>query len=206
MYFHCEPPVYLFIMVSTNCTPTRDVYTIFKDFGLPIAVLTWSVLWSVLSFYRLNRRKLSIRQVGSSITDKVSRHESVTEFRIEMVITNDSPHATIAIAYYDLALPWNEPQLRPLDDPRELVPPGDLYNEYHSGTKTHRDYVLNHRRYQYGTLAPGDVIRGFFLATGIEPIPVDLLSAREPMRHFDARFVIQDTTGKNYRKPVVLFY
>ncbi len=194
-------------MVSTDCTPIRDVYAVFKDFGLPIAVLIWSVLWSVFSFYRLNRRRLSIRQVGSSITDKVSRRESVTEFRVEMAITNDSPHATIAIAYYDLELPWNESQLRPLEDPRELVPACDLYNEYPSGIKTHRDYVLNHRRYQYGTLAPGDVIRGFFLATGVEPIPENLLSVREPMRHFDARFVVQDTTGKNYKsKPIELFY
>ena len=191
-------------MMQPYCTIAHDPYNVLKDFGLPIAVL----VWSVLSFWQQNRRKLSIRQVGSSITDKVTRRETVTTFRVEVVITNDSPHATIVIAYYNLQLPWNESELIPLLDPRELVPPDDFYTEYPPGIKTHRDNVLNHRRYQFGKLAPGDAFRGFFIATGSEPIPRDLLSAQERGRHIDAYFIVQDTTGKNYRstKPMELFY
>jgi hypothetical protein len=196
-------------MTPADCTPpTRDLSTVCKDFGLPVAVLVWGVLWSVYSFWRLNRRRLSIRQVGSSITDTVSRRQSVTSFRVEVAIANESPHASIAIAYFNLELPWNEPQMRPLEDPRELVPATDFYTEYPSGIRTHLDNVLNHRRYQYGTLAPGAVIRGFFLATGVEPIPEDLLAVTGRPRHVDAPFIVEDTTGKIYRsrKPMKLFY
>ena len=97
---------------------TRDAYTVLKDFGLPLAVFGWGLL----SSFQQNHRRLSIRQVGSSVTDTVAHSsDTSTVFTFELVITNDSPHATIVIAYFDLDLPWHE-DIDPLSDPKDSFP------------------------------------------------------------------------------------
>jgi hypothetical protein len=169
------------------------IYTVLKDFSLPLAAL----IWAVFSWYRDNKRRLSIRQVGSSITDRVtSVGGSFSTFSIEVTITNDSPRANVVIAYYDLELPWKDDELDPLWDPRELYPPSDLYEiPFMVPLKVPRDSVLNHRRYQNGKLAPGEAFRGSFLAKGHELIPSDLLT----QDGIEVRFVVQDTLGRRYR-------
>jgi hypothetical protein len=178
-------------------------YTWLKDIWLPVAAL----IWGVLAFWRQNRRKLSIRQVGSSITDRVTNFGDLqTLFSIEVAITNESPTANIVIAYYDLELPWKETELEPFFDPAELDHPTTHYNKPGTSIQIPRENVLNHRRYQNGKLTPGDSLRGFFLAKGASLIPPDLIPS-DALTPIDVTFVIEDTTGKQYRsKPVHLFY
>lgn len=187
-----------------DAATVRDAYTVLKDFGLPIAVLTWGIL----SYLRQTRRKLSIRQVGSSVTDTVIHQDGRTLFQFEVVLTNDSPSATIVIAYYDLKFPWNDPGFEPLLDPIENDPPSNVYSIYGRSIHFDREYVINHRRYQFGKLAPGDAIRGFFLAKGMQPIPADILAVKKELRHIDAPFIVEDTTGKQYKskRPIELHY
>ena len=187
-----------------NVTTVHDAYTMLKDFGLPIAVLTWAVL----SHLRQSRKRLSIRQVGCSVTDTVTQQDGRTLFQFEVVLTNDSPHATIVIAYYDLKFPWNDPDFEPLLDPMENAPPSNVYSIYGRSIHFDREYVINHRRYQFGKLAPGDAIRGFFLAKGLQPIPSDLLSVKKELRCIEAPFIVEDTAGKQYKskRPIELYY
>jgi hypothetical protein len=78
------------------------LYTILKDFSLPLVALTWAVY----SWYRDNKRVLSIRQVGDAYSERVADTPTgITTFSIEVVVTNDSPRTNIVIAYYDLELP-----------------------------------------------------------------------------------------------------
>ncbi len=175
-------------------TPTH-IYDFLKDFSLPLAAL----IWAVYSWYRDNKRVLSIRQVGTFITDRVtSVHGVYTTFCIEVAITNDSPRANIVVAYYDLQLPWKEDELDPLYDPQDLYPPSDFY-QIPESIKIPRDNVLNHRRYQNGRLAPGEAFRGFFLAKGHNLVPQDLLAATTGLDGIEIRCVVQDTRGRQYR-------
>ncbi len=169
------------------------LYAVLKDFSLPLAAL----IWAVYSWYRDNRRILSIRQVGSSITDRVTNVcGSFSTFSVEVAITNDSPRANIVIAYYYLELPWKDDEIDPLWDPQELYPPSDFYEiPFTVPLKVPRNAVLNHRRYQNGKLAPGEAFRGSFLAKGHELVPQDL----PKQDGIEVRFIVQDTRGKRYR-------
>ena len=168
------------------------LYTILKDFSLPLVALTWAVY----SWYRDNKRVLSIRQVGDTYSERVADTPTgITTFSIEVVVTNDSPRTNIVIAYYDLELPWKDDDFDPVFDPRELDPPSDFYKIHPESIQVERDEVLNHRRYQNGNLGPGEAFRGHFLAKGGGPIPEDL---RRTDR-VEVRFTVQDTKGKEYR-------
>lgn len=166
------------------------LYTILKDFSLPLVAL----IWAVYSWYRDNKQVLSIRQVGDEFSDRVTSN-GMTTFSIEVVVTNDSPRANIVIAYYDLELPWEDDDFDPLFDRGELEPPSELYTIHPESIQVERDKVLNHRRYQNGKLGPGEAFRGYFLAKGGSPIPEDL-RRRERV---EVRFTVQDTKGKEYR-------
>jgi hypothetical protein len=178
------------------------VYKLLKDFSLPLL----AIVWAIYTWLRQNRRKLSIRQVGDQYSDRIdSSLNCLTTYSVEVAITNDSPQRTIAIAYYDIELPWNEPNLEPLFDPRELDPPKDFYTIHNFGkTQVDRDKVLNHRRYQYGKLSPGEAYRGCFLAKGESPLPDDISNGSD--RFIQATFVVQDTTGKKYKAPIYLHF
>lgn len=181
------------------------VYKLLKDFSLPVLAL----IWAVYSYWRQTRKKLSIRQVGHQYSDRIISVEGcMTSFAVEMAITNDSPQASIVIAYYDIELPWNEPNLNPLDDPRDLD--SDELVEYYSppgwlGLQVDRDRVLNHRRFQNGKLAAGEAIRGHFLTKGEMQIPTDLRTNNLD-GYIDAVFIVQDTTGKEYKAPICLHF
>ncbi|MFZ0317507.1 MAG: hypothetical protein WAL56_00140, partial [Candidatus Sulfotelmatobacter sp.] len=84
------------------------LYTVLKDFSLPLVAL----IWAVYSWSRENKRVLSIRQVGDQFSDRIASN-GMTTFSIEVVVTNDSPRANIVIAYYDLELPWQDDELDP---------------------------------------------------------------------------------------------
>ncbi|MFZ3265191.1 MAG: hypothetical protein WA172_14400 [Terriglobales bacterium] len=47
----------------------------------------------------------------------------MTNYSVEVAITNDSPRANIVVAYYSLELPWKDDALDPLPDPIEFDPP-----------------------------------------------------------------------------------
>ncbi len=169
-----------------------SVYTVLRDFALPLV----AVFWAVWSWYLDNHRVLSIRQVGDSFSDRIAgAPDSLTTFSIEVAITNDSPRANIVIAYYDLELPWKDDDLNPLFDPADLDPPSGFYQIHPESIHVPRDKVLNHRRYQNGKLGPGEAFRGSFLAKGGSPIPEDL-RRKEPV---EVRFMVQDTKGRQYR-------
>lgn len=175
-------------------------YRLLKDFSLPLL----AIVWAIYSYLRQSRRRLSIRQVGDEFSDSVAYWESgMTSYSIEIAITNDSPHAAIVIAWYDIELPWNEEGLEPLIDPKQLDDPSDFYRPPGKGIQVHRDEVLNHRRYQYGKLGPGEAFRGYYLAKGQMPIPDDL-APDQKRRYIEAQFVVQDTTGKVYKAPIYL--
>ncbi len=110
-------------MLTTDArqvTGYSKLYTVLKDFSIPLAAL----IWVVVSWYRDNRRILSIRQVGDQYSDRItSRPDSLTNYSVEVAITNDSPRANIVVAYYSLELPWKDDALDPLPDPIEFDPP-----------------------------------------------------------------------------------
>ena len=177
-----------------NVTEYHTIYTVLKDFSLPLAAL----IWAVYSWYRDNKRVLSIRQVGDSFSDRISSPlNGMTAYSIEVAITNDSPRANIVVAYYSLELPWKDDTLDPLPDPvdpMESDPTSTDYKIHPESIHVPREIVLNHRRYQNGRLGPGEAFRGYFLAKGEAPIPQDLRG----LRCIEARFVVQDTRGKEY--------
>jgi hypothetical protein len=194
------------LVLSQDVTTLSDgtVYKLLKDFSLPLLAL----IWGVYTYWRQSRKKLSIRQVGHQYSDRiVSVEVCMTSLAVEMAITNDSPQASIVIAYYDVELPWNEPNLDPLDDPEnlDLKKPLGYYSPPGFGLQVDRDRVLNHRRYQNGKLAAGEAIRGHFLAKGEMQIPTDL-TTNNSNGYIDAVFVVQDTTGKEYKTPIHLYF
>lgn len=109
------------------------------------------------------------------------------------------------IAYYDIELPWNEPNFDPLMDPKSLDPPTEHYTIHSVNMQVPREEVLNHRRYQNGRLAPGEAFRGYFLAKGDNPIPDDLKQGGGE-RWIEAKFVVQDTMGRQFRAPIYLHF
>jgi hypothetical protein len=188
-------------------------YNLLKDFSLPLL----AIIWAIYSYFRQSRRKLSIRQVGDQYSDRIVTmvDGSLTYYSVEVAITNDSPQATIVIAYYDIELPWNEPNLDPLPDPEDMDKPVEFYKfptEFSLHTnmyvELHRRKVLNHQRFQRGRLAPGDAFRGSFLAKGEMPIPTDFRTGVKEGadRFIEAKIVVQDTTGREYKAPIYLFY
>jgi len=176
-------------------------YEVLKDFAVPLTALAWGIyIW-----WRDNRRVLSIHQMGSSITNRVSQIEGhdTTTFAFEIIITNDSPKANVVVAHYQVKPPWADPEIEALADPKEASPPSDRYTLYGSYIDHPREWVVNHHRFQYGKLAPGDTIRGTFLARGKNPIPKDLRGQRE--NGIEVDFTITDTKRKTYQQKVVVF-
>jgi hypothetical protein len=186
--------------VTAGLTDTL-VYRLLKDFSLPLL----AIIWAIYSYLRQHRRKLSIRQVGDEFKDSIAYSEQArTSYSIEVATTNDSPQTPIVIAWYSIELPWNEPDLEPVPDPKDTNDPKEFYIAPGKGVILHRDNVLNHRRYQNGRLGPGEAFRGFFLATGESSISSDLMSRERPF--IKANFVVQDTTGREYKSPIFLRY
>jgi hypothetical protein len=184
--------------------PTNTLtYKFLKDFSLPLL----AIIWAIYSYTRQHKRRLSIRQVGDQYSDRIdSPGNGRTAYSVEVAITNDSPQAAIVIAYYDIQLPWNEPNLDPHMDPQTQEPPQEFYSVGGSyNIQISRDEVLNHRRFQSGRLGPGEAFRGYFLAKGDNPIPEDIRS-KDRDRWVEAKFVVQDTTGKEYRTKIHLHY
>ena len=186
-----------------NPQSLRDgtTYNFLKDFSLPLFALAWGVY----SYWRQNRKKLSLRQVGDQSSDRIVLVDGcIPSYAVEMAITNDSPNATIVIAYYDIEVPWNEPNIEPLDDPKDLDKAQEYYSPRGFEKSVPREKVLNHRRYQNGKLTAGEAFRGHFLAKGEIPIPRDLRA--NEIGYVEAKFVVQDTTGKQYKSLVHLHF
>jgi hypothetical protein len=171
-----------------------SVYDVLRDFAVPITAL----FWAITSWWRDQRRVLSITQEWSSSTSNrlTEVRETLTTFELEVVITNDSPKANIVIAGFRVVPPWNDPEIKTLPDPNEIVPPAKVYRVEYSFIDYGRDRSINHRTYQNGKLVLGDSIRGVFLARGTATLPLDLGSGQ-----LDVIFEVTDTKGKRpYRK------
>jgi hypothetical protein len=182
------------------CGLPAKLYTIAKDFAVPLTALGWGIF----TWIRENRRKLSITQIGSSVTSRVSELEGLytTTFAVdEVIITNDSPKAKIVIARYAVKPPWDDPEIEALPDPLEASPSSDRYTIHGSYVDHPRDWVINHHRYQHGKLEPGDTIRGTFLAKGNKPIPADLRRNEA----IEVEFIVYPTRGKPFRKTMRVF-
>jgi len=177
------------------------LYTVLKDFALPIAAL----IWSITVWIRDNIRKLSITQEDIkmfSVINQVTEVEGgyATAFTTVLVITNDSPKANIVIAKYEIRPPWKDKEIEALDDPKEGRRESDNYPP-NPLVEWPRDGVINHLRYQHGKLAPGDTIRGMLLVRGLKPIPDDLKTAKP----IEMLVVITDTRQKEYRQKLWLW-
>jgi len=151
------------------------------------------LVWGIWSWLRAERRKLSIQQHGDNIINTAyHRAEFSTLFMLDVSVTNDSPKRTIVISHYDLELPWNDPDVRPLSDPAETEQ--TLYRFSDTLIEYPRDIVVNHRRLDLGKLNAGDTIKGLFMARGRAPIPRDLYTGE----WIPVNFVVVDTEGKRY--------
>lgn len=182
------------------CGFPAKLYTIAKDFAVPITAL----VWGITTWVRDNRRILSIQQIGSSVTSRIAVLEGMftTVFVVdEVLITNDSPKATITIASYSVDPPWADLEIEALADPKELVPQSDQYSVFGYHVKYPRKGVINHLRFQDARLQPGDTIRGTFLAKGKNEIPMDLGDGRG----IAIEFIVKDTKGKAYKQNVRVF-
>jgi hypothetical protein len=181
-------------LVYSGHMPCPSVYTVIKDFAVPITAL----IWSVTVWIRGNWRRLSISQEPIKMFSVINRVTEVqgmhtTTFVTTLVITNDSPKANIVISKYQIRPPWNDPEIETLDDPHEAHPRSDDY-VLHAASEWPRDWVINHLRYQCGKLAPGDTIRGMLLVRGVAAIPNDLKTSKP----IEMGVVITNTRQKEY--------
>lgn len=193
----------LFFSLSLPVACPPPWYTVLKDFAVPLTALALGIcMW-----WRDNRHILSIGQIGSSVTSRVSDVEGqcTTIFALdEIIITNDSPRSNIVVARYDLKPPWADAEIEILPDPKEGSPPSDRYTVSGIDIDHPREWVINHHRFQCGKLAPGDTIRGTLLARGRAAVPEDL-RGRQGENGIEVAFVVTDTKGKTYRQNVVVF-
>jgi hypothetical protein len=147
---------------------------------------------------------LHITRTDQNVSDinRVTEVEGMytTTFMATLVITNDSAKASIVIAKYEIRPPWHDPEIEALDDPHEAHPRSDNY-VVHAALEWPREWVINHHRYQYGKLAPGDTIRGMLLARGINGIPGDL-KTKNPI---EMEVVITDTKKREYKAKIGLW-
>lgn len=154
--------------------------------------------WAVWSWWRNERRILTIHQHGDNVSDCVQHHRDLcTTFMIQVSVTNDSPKRTIVIADYRLEVPWKD-SLWPIDDPKEIEQTN--YRIHDTFINYPREMGINHRRFEEGKLGPGDTIRGLFFVHGTAPIPADLYQG-----WIEARFIVTDTEGQRYVKRVGLW-
>lgn len=156
--------------------------------------------WAVWSWWRNERRVLSVHQHGDSAINCAHQpRDGCTIFMIEVSLTNNSPKRTIVIKDYWLEPPWREDRWWPIHDPKEIEEKN--YRIYDTFIDYPREMAINYRRFEEGKIGPGDTIRGLFFAHGSAPIPVDLYGG-EWIR---ARFVVTDTEGRRYVKPIGLW-
>lgn len=140
-----------------------------------IAIAVGVLAWNVYNGIADRRRKVLVRQVGTSITDRVeSRCSEGTIFQFDVSITNDSPRRPVVIAGYRLVAPWKDEYITLVPDPAESVPHGTEYKIRSWAIGRPRDSVLNHRVNDKGKLAAGDNLTGTLIFRGVQPIPENL--------------------------------
>jgi hypothetical protein len=110
--------------------------------------------------------KLLLAQAGNPLDSTVIELDSGTGYVIEVSLGCDL--SEMAVSGWMLELPWEDLQLRWLEDPREMRPTEDYYHLPGEGPHGHdRDAVMNHRR----QFRRGDFIEARLLAHSFEPIP-----------------------------------
>jgi hypothetical protein len=111
--------------------------------------------------------KLLLAQEGGPLDSRVIELEnSGTGYVIEVSLGCDL--SGMAVSAWMLELPWEDLQLRWLEDPREMRPTEDYYHLPGEGPHGHdRNAVMNHRR----QFRRGDFIEAKLLAHSFEPIP-----------------------------------
>lgn len=141
---------------------------------------------------------LQICQVGgvveSSAFDLDGGHG--TGFMLALHVAVALP--TFRIWGWRLDLPWEELQIQWLMDPREQVPPDEMYQvPGRAGLRIPRDEVINHHR----LLRPGYSLDGWLIGWGFESIP-DTYGHAEIIK---ASLVLVDEMGRDFPTPVELW-
>jgi hypothetical protein len=148
--------------------------------------------WQAITKWRDQRTELAIYQRGSTYENMIRTVESgPTSFFFNVAIVNNSRKLSVTIIDFDLTFPWNDPNFRILDDPRELVPAKDYYSVLGTTECYKRELAINHRRYGEGKLEPGETIEGYLLGCGYVPIPRDILTGTT----IDTRLSVLDSRG-----------
>ena len=143
-----------------------------------LAVLGWNVYNGVAD----RKRKVLVRQVGSSIENVALACGEFLPviYLIRVSITNDSPRRPVTIATFGLSLPWKDDDLDLLPDPAEAVGRGSEYVLPGSGLWGYsRDWILNHRVNDQGRLDVGANLCGGLLFRGVQPIPDDFYQGQQ---------------------------
>jgi hypothetical protein len=146
-------------------------------------------------------RGLVMRQFGEELgSHAFSTKYGETGYAVCMSMTFVLPG--LAISSIDLELPWSDPSISLLEDPRET---GNPYGEYcfPDGTSYgfHRSAVINHYVDVTRMRSPGETLQGFLLWTGKNPIPDDW-----PLwKKIPAFVVVYDQFDVPHRYPVTLY-
>ncbi len=158
-----------------------------------------ALVWGIYIWTRDNRRRLTIRQIGTNVENVILALNGglTTAVILNAALTNDSSKLTIVIHQFHLELLWNDPEFDWLYDPAESVPPASSYTYAGSFLTWPREMVLNHRRYEQGKLAPGDSIRGLLMGKSIATIPHDFAHGKT----VEMTLVVFDSNGNRYSAP-----
>jgi hypothetical protein len=143
---------------------------------------------------------LIVRQLGGLPDSTAFEFEGGTGYIIDLAITVNLP--IIAIADFDLELPWEKISFRWLQDPLEL---GDFSTPYRFTGKNslayERGQVINHFADVRQTLRQGQSISGLLLGISNDPITDEFKTGTL----VPATVVISDQFLRKYRADVRLF-
>jgi hypothetical protein len=144
---------------------------------------------------------LSIHDTGTIVDSAVfDLAFGGTGYMLSIAILNDA-NRIIRPREFRLAMVWDEPQFRWLEDPLRKVPRQFTYEfPSHGPVGFEREVVLNHRLGAKGRLNPGDCLDGFLLGVGQRPIP-GAYSDRQILR---TRLSVVDDRGDCYESRVKL--
>jgi hypothetical protein len=97
------------MLASTSTAPSS-----WHGIVIGLVAVGWNVYKAVVE----RKRRVLVRQVGTSITDRVeARNDEPTIYQLDVSITNDSPGRPVVIAGYRLLPPWNDEYISLLPDP-----------------------------------------------------------------------------------------
>lgn len=84
---------------------------------LSLALAALSLVSQVVMWWRDRHPRILIRQVGSSITDRVRRTDQGTIYTADIAIINQSPRTAAVVCRLILKLPWQDDMFNLLPGP-----------------------------------------------------------------------------------------